>query len=299
MEFADVVHGEGAKNAEGGHDHKPEGVAVLGLGDFQNPTGEGQRDGGAVVLEGVDHACRKARHFLSPDIHRGGRADDGVGGVCGKGDEDKDGATEDDSPGRRTHVALEKNHRRHGNHHRFDNVEGHGHRGAVSFEKTVGNPSRQKRPGHGHQRHQFESAAGCIRDVGFHVKTELVLKIEDGDLIRAGADGSGAGVGDGIEPDERVSEDGLKGFYERNGDPFGVVDFILNGAREARFIRRGLSGKVHKDCGNGGEEGRDTKEPAPLSGRNGESEERKAGKDEGSKEADGDLAQLDHEAENS
>ncbi len=123
MEFADVVHGEGAKNAESGHDDKPEGVTILGLGDFQNPTGEGQGDGGAVVLEGVDHTRRKACHFLSPDIHRGGRADDGVGGVGGKGDEDKDGATEEDSPCSRTHVALKKDHRCHGDHHRFDDVE--------------------------------------------------------------------------------------------------------------------------------------------------------------------------------
>ncbi len=169
----------------------------------------------------------------------------------------------------------------------------------MTFEKPVGNPSGQKRPGHGDQRHQFESAAGCIRDAGFHVKTELVLKIEDGDLIRTGANGSGAGVGDGIEPDERMGEDGPERFHERNGDPFGVVDFILNGAREARFIRCGLSGKVHKDCGNGGEKGRNAKEPAPLSGGNRESEEGKAGEDEGGKEADGDLPQLDHEAENS
>ena len=205
-----------------------------------------------------------------------------MGGVGGKGDEDKDGATEDDSTGSWAHVALKKDHCRHGNHHRFNDVEGHGHGGAVTFEKTVGNPSGQKGSGHGHQRHQFESTAGCIRDVGFHVKTELVLKIEDGDLIRTGANGSGASVGNGIEPDERMGEDGPEGFHKRNGDPFGVVDFILNGVREARFIRCGLGGKIHKDCGNGGEEGGDAKEPAPLSGGNRESEERKAGEDEGS-----------------
>ena len=126
----------------------------------------------------------------------------------------------------------------------------------------------------------------------------MVLKIENGDLIGAGADGSGTGVGDGIEPDEWMGEDGPKGFPERNGDPFGVVDFILNSAWEARFIRGGFCSEVHEDRCKGGKEGRNTKKPPPLSRGNSESKECKTCEDKGGKEADGNLSKLNHEAEN-
>ena len=86
VKFSDVVHGESSKNPKGGHDNKPEGVAVLGLGDFQNPTGEGEGDSGAVVLKGVDHSRRKARHFLSSNVHWGSGTYDRVGRVGREGD---------------------------------------------------------------------------------------------------------------------------------------------------------------------------------------------------------------------
>ena len=127
----------------------------------------------------------------------------------------------------------------------------------------------------------------------------MVLKIENGDLVGAGADGSGTGVGDGIEPDEWMGEDGPKRFPKRNGDPFGVVDFILNSAWEARFIRGGFCSEVHEDRRKGGKEGRNTKKPPPLSRGNSESKECKTCEDKGGKEADGNLSELNHEAENS
>jgi len=40
LESADVVHGEGTEDAEGGHDDEPEGIAVLGFGDLEDSTGE-------------------------------------------------------------------------------------------------------------------------------------------------------------------------------------------------------------------------------------------------------------------
>ena len=126
----------------------------------------------------------------------------------------------------------------------------------------------------------------------------MVLKIENGDLIGAGADGSGTGVSDGIEPDEWMGEDRPKRFSERNGDPFGVVDFILNSAWEAGFIRGGFCSEVHEERCKGGKEGRNTKKPAPLSRGNSESKECKTCEDEGGKKADGNLSELNHEAEN-
>ena len=126
----------------------------------------------------------------------------------------------------------------------------------------------------------------------------MILKIENGDLIGAGADGSGTGVSDGIEPDERMGEDGSKGFPQRNGDPFRVVDFILNCAWETCFIGGGLRGEVHEDRRKSGKEGRNTKKPTPFARGNGESKECKSCEDQGGKEADGNLTQLNHEAKN-
>ena len=92
-----MVHGDGSKDSESSHNNEPECVAVLGFGCFENSSGKGEGNRGSVVLEGVDYASCKSSHFLSSDIHRRGRADDGVGGVGGKGDEDKDGAPEENS----------------------------------------------------------------------------------------------------------------------------------------------------------------------------------------------------------
>lgn len=92
-----MVHSEGAEDAEGGHDDEPEGVAVLGFGDFEDSAGEGEGERGAVVLERVDHASGEAGHFFSADVHGGGGADDRVGGVGGKRDEDENGAAENNA----------------------------------------------------------------------------------------------------------------------------------------------------------------------------------------------------------
>jgi len=92
-----MVHSEGSKDSESSHNNEPERIAVLGFGRFEYSSGKGEGNRGSVVLEGVDYASCKSSHFLSSDIHRRGRANDGVGGVGGKGDEDKDGAPEQNS----------------------------------------------------------------------------------------------------------------------------------------------------------------------------------------------------------
>ena len=76
-----MVHGKGTEDAEGGHDDEPEGVAVLGFGDFEDSTGECEGEGGTVVLERVDDSGGEAGHFFSADVHGGGGTDDGVGGI--------------------------------------------------------------------------------------------------------------------------------------------------------------------------------------------------------------------------
>ena len=50
-----------------------------------------------------------------------------MGRVGGKGDEDEDGASEQDSPSGGADMAEQKHHGCDGNDHGFDDVEGHGH----------------------------------------------------------------------------------------------------------------------------------------------------------------------------
>ena len=108
LELANMIHGEGAQDAETRHDNKPEGIAVLGFGYLEHTSRQGKRNSGTVVLKGVDDSGGKASHLLAPNIHRGGGADDGVGGVSSKGDQDKNGAAKKDSSRRRPHMAEQK-----------------------------------------------------------------------------------------------------------------------------------------------------------------------------------------------
>ncbi len=103
-----MVHGDGSKDSESSHNNEPECIAVLGFGCFENSSGKGEGNRGSVVLKGVDYASCKSSHFLSPDIHRCSRANDGVGGVGRKGDQDKNGAAEKDSSRRRPHMAEQE-----------------------------------------------------------------------------------------------------------------------------------------------------------------------------------------------
>lgn len=193
-------------------------------------------------------------------------------------------------------MAVEENNCGHGDDDGFDEVERHGDGGSMAFKNLVGNPTRKERACDSGEGHEFESAASGGGDIGFHIKTHLILKIEDGDLIGTGANGPSAGVGGGIEPDKRVGEDGAERFEKRNGDSFGVIDFVLDGSWIASFFRGLASGEKHEEGGGGGEEGGDTEEPAPFSCGNGEGKETESSENEGSEKADGDLAQLNHQA---
>jgi len=136
-----VVHGEGAENAEGGHNDEPEGVAVLGFGDLEDSTGEREGEGGAVVLERVDDASGEAGHFFSADVHGGGRTDDGVGGISGERDENQNRAAENNSRGGGADLAVEEDDCGRGDDDGFDEVECHGDGGAMTFKNLVGNPT--------------------------------------------------------------------------------------------------------------------------------------------------------------
>ena len=103
-----MVHGDGSKDSESSHNNEPECVAVLGFSGFEYSSGKGKGNRGSVVLEGVDYASGKSSHFLSPDIHRRGRANDGVGGVGSKRDEDQDCASQKNAPRSRSHMAEQE-----------------------------------------------------------------------------------------------------------------------------------------------------------------------------------------------
>lgn len=82
----------------------------------------------------------------------------------------------------------------------------------MALKKAIGDPTGEERACDGDEGHQFQGPASCGRDIGFHVKTHLILKVENCDLVRAGADSASAGIGSGVEPDKRVGEDGAEGF---------------------------------------------------------------------------------------
>ena len=294
-----MVHGESTEDAEGGHDDEPEGVAVLGFGDLEDSTGKCEGEGGAVVLERVDDSGGEAGHFFSTDVHGGGGTDDGVGGVGGKRNENQNCAAENNTGGGGADLAVEEDDCSHGDDDGFDEVERHGDGGAVTFKNLVGNPAREERPRDSGEGHEFKSAASGGGNIGFHIKAHLILEIEDGNLIGTGANGPGAGVGGGIEPNEGVGKDGAKRFEERNGDTIRVIEFVLDGAWIAGFFRGFAGSEEHEKSGGGGEEGRDTKEPAPFSCGNGQGKETESSENEGSEKADGDLAELNHEAKDS
>ena len=164
----------------------------------------------------------------------------------------------------------------------------------MAFENLVGNPAREERACDSGEGHEFQSAASSGGNIGFHIKAHLILEIEDGDLIGTGANGSGAGVGGGIEPDKRVGKDGAERFEKRNGDTIRVIEFVFDGAWVASLFRGFAGGEEHEKSGGGGEEGRDTEEPAPFSCGNGQGKETESSENKGSEKADGDLAELNH-----
>ena len=166
----------------------------------------------------------------------------------------------------------------------------------MSAKNVIGNPSGNKGSGHRHDGHDFKGEAGGIRNIGLHVKVQLVLKIQDSDLIGTGAYGSRASVGQGIKPDQGVGENGFEGMPERNGDSGRIIDFIMNGAGKTCFVRSLFDAEGHENGGARGEQRGDAEEPTPFAGGNGDTHEGEAGKDQGCKKADCDLTGLDNES---
>ena len=169
----------------------------------------------------------------------------------------------------------------------------------MAFEESIGDPTGKEGASHGNERHQFQGPASGGRDIGFHVETHLILKVEDSDLVGARANGPGAGIGSGIKPNEGMGEYRAERFQKRDGDASGVIDFISDDSWKASFLGGRSGGEVHKEGGGGGEERRDTKEPAPFALRNGQSKKGKTSQDKRSQKADGNLAELNHEAKDS
>ena len=287
---ADIGHGAGSEQAECGHDDKPEGVAKLAFGGFEDATGEREGDGGPIVLEGVDHAGGKAGHLFSADVHRSSGADDGVSGVGSEGDEDENEATHENSRRSGANLAKEENKSGNADDNGFDQVESHRHRRAVPLKDMVGDPSGEKGSQYGHDGHDFEGDSGGGGNVGLHVEAELILEIENGDLVGAGAYGPCATVSHGVEPNQGVGEDSLEGLEEGNGHAGGVIDLVMDGSGETGFIGGLLHAECHEDGGHGRKDWGDSEKPAPFAWGYGEGKNREPGKNDGGDVADGDLA---------
>src|SRR5687767_11884997 len=59
-------HRKTADRAEARHNRVPDAPAVA----IDQPTGQRQRNGGAVILKGIDHATGESGHSPPSDIHR-------------------------------------------------------------------------------------------------------------------------------------------------------------------------------------------------------------------------------------
>ena len=93
------------------------------------------------------------------------------------------------------------------NHAAFDEIECHRDGRTMALEKLVGNDAGTERTEDGDERHQVHRPKNCGRFVG-HVQFQLVVKIKNHQLVGTVPNRAGAGIGEGVEPNERMREDG-------------------------------------------------------------------------------------------
>lgn len=169
----------------------------------------------------------------------------------------------------------------------------------MPFKESIGDPAGEEGAGDGDEGHQFQGPASCGRDIGFHVKTHLILKVEDSDLVGTGANGASASIGGRIKPNEGMGEYRAERIEKGYGDASGIVNFITDDSREASLLGGGTGSEVHEEGGGSSEKRRDTKKPTPFALRNGQSKKGKTGQDKRGQKADGNLAELYHETKDS
>ena len=169
----------------------------------------------------------------------------------------------------------------------------------MALEESIGDPTGEEGAGDGDEGHNFERASSSGRDIGFHVKTHLILKVEDGDLVGARANGASASIGGRIKPNEGMGEYRAERIEKGYGDASGIINFITDDSREASLLGGGTGSEVHEEGGGSSEKRRDTKKPTPFALRNGQSKKGKTGQDKRGQKADGNLAELYHEAKDS
>ncbi len=169
----------------------------------------------------------------------------------------------------------------------------------MALEESIGDPTSEEGAGHGDEGHQFERASCRSRNIRFHIEAHLILKVEDGDLVGARANGASASIGGSIKPDEGMGEDRAERIEKGDGHAGRVINFISDDSWEASLLGGRSGGEVHEEGGGGGEERRDTKEPAPFALRNGKGKKGKTGQDKWGQKADGNLAELYHETKDS
>ncbi len=169
----------------------------------------------------------------------------------------------------------------------------------MPFKESIGDPAGEEGAGDGDEGHQFQGPASCCRDIGFHVETHLILKVEDSDLVGTGANGASASIGGRIKPNEGMGEYRAERIEKGYGDASGIVNFITDDSREASLLGGGTGSEVHEEGGGSSEKRRDTKKPTPFALRNGQSKKGKTGQDKRGQKADGNLAELYHKTKDS
>ena len=169
----------------------------------------------------------------------------------------------------------------------------------MPFKESIGDPAGEEGAGDGDEGHQFQGPASCGRDIGFHVETHLILKVEDSDLVGTGANGASASIGGRIKPNEGMGEYRAERIEKGYGDASGIVNFITDDSREASLLGGGTGSEVHEEGGGSSEKRRDTKKPTPFALRNGQSKKGKTGQDKRGQKADGNLAELYHKTKDS
>jgi len=222
-------HEEEADEAEGDHVREVGFPAEAVEEEAECP----KADGGAEVLEGVDDAGGEAGHFSSADVHGGGGAKDGVGGVAGEaeGDEEEGGhrgsVCEEDG---KSHDAD------------FDQIECGGNGGAGTGEELVGDVAGDEGAG-GSDAGDHKSQD--LKDGGFQVGVLSFLHVAGEPLIDGISDGAGAGICGGDDPDGGIDDNELHGGGEVGA--CGGSDIFLGGADDFRVRDEGGGHDVEND----------------------------------------------------
>ena len=94
------------------------------------------------------------------------------------------------------------------------------------------------------------------------------MKIKNHQLIGTIPNRAGAGIGEGVKPDQRMGEDGGETFAQTRPAAFAGASLGLDQAGIACILRRVLNEDREQDRGDRDDERRNAEEPMPVVFRN-------------------------------